>query len=280
MKATLKSFNYFSFINPHRHLHNLSSRHRPRFLPPTACLNSEFRFFRSNHLFSTQCGSVMEVFKAVFSEGSNASDRIAIKSDGKSYSYGQLTSSALTISKLFHNDDTKNGGETRKHEGFGHLHGARVGIVAKPSAEFVAGVLGTWFSGGVAVPLALSYPEAELLYVMSNSDVSVLLSTDDHSETMKTIAAKSDARFLMIPPVLDSTSENVASNQVQDDSFEGDGKLLADDPALIVYTSGTTGKPKGVVHTHKSINSQVRMLTEAWEYTSADRFLHCLPLHH
>ena len=41
--------------------------------------------------------------------------------------------------------------------------------MAKPSAEFVAGVLGTWFSGGVAVPLALSYPEAELLYVMNNS---------------------------------------------------------------------------------------------------------------
>jgi len=41
--------------------------------------------------------------------------------------------------------------------------------VAKPSAEFVAGVLGTWFSGGVAVPLALSYPEAELLHVMNDS---------------------------------------------------------------------------------------------------------------
>lgn len=50
-----------------------------------------------------------------------------------------------------------------------HLHGARVGIVAKPSAEFVAAVFGTWLSGGVAVPLALSYPEAELLYVMKDS---------------------------------------------------------------------------------------------------------------
>ena len=50
----------------------------------------------------------MEVFKAAFSEGSNASDRIAIKANGKSYSYGQLTSSALTISKLFHKEDTKN----------------------------------------------------------------------------------------------------------------------------------------------------------------------------
>ncbi|CAN6886433.1 unnamed protein product [Brassica oleracea] len=281
MTATLKSFNYFSYIINSR-LQNsaiLSYRRRllPRSQPPTSCLNPGFRFFRSN---CTQSGSLMEVFKAVLSEGSNACDRLAIKADEKSYSYGQLTSSALTISKLFCREDTSNGGETKKYEGFGSLKGARVGIVAKPSAEFVAGVLGTWFSGGVAVPLALSYPEAELLYVMSNSDISVLLSTEDHTETMKTIAAKSDARFLLIPPVLNSTSETVTNNQFQDDSFGEDGKLLADDPALIVYTSGTTGKPKGVVHTHKSINSQVRMLTEAWEYTSADHFLHCLPLHH
>ena len=51
----------------------------------------------------------------------------------------------------------------------GNLGGARIGIVAKPSAEFVAAMLGTWLSGGVAVPLALSYPEAELLYVMINA---------------------------------------------------------------------------------------------------------------
>lgn len=42
-------------------------------------------------------------------------------------------------------------------------------MVAKPSAEFVAGVLAVWLSGGVAVPLALSYPEAELLHVMTDS---------------------------------------------------------------------------------------------------------------
>jgi len=51
----------------------------------------------------------------------------------------------------------------------GNLGGARIGIVAKPFAEFVAGILATWFSGGVAVPLALSYAEVELLYVMNNS---------------------------------------------------------------------------------------------------------------
>lgn len=53
--------------------------------------------------------------------------------------------------------------------GTGHLEGARIGIIAKPSAEFVAGLLGTWLSGGVAVPLALNYPEAELYHVMNDS---------------------------------------------------------------------------------------------------------------
>lgn len=53
--------------------------------------------------------------------------------------------------------------------GSGYLKGACVGIIAKPSAEFVAGMLGTWLSGGVAVPLALSYPEAELLHVLKDS---------------------------------------------------------------------------------------------------------------
>jgi len=53
--------------------------------------------------------------------------------------------------------------------GHGHLGGARIGLVAKPSAEFVAGILGTWLSGGVAVPLALSYPEVELMHVMNDS---------------------------------------------------------------------------------------------------------------
>lgn len=55
------------------------------------------------------------------------------------------------------------------------LGGARVGIVAKPCPEFVAAILGIWLSGGVAVPLALSYPEAEILHVMNDSVCPLLL---------------------------------------------------------------------------------------------------------
>jgi malonyl-CoA/methylmalonyl-CoA synthetase len=61
------------------------------------------------------------------------------------------------------------------------------------------------------------------------------------------------------------------------------GGLPAVEPhrrALMLYTSGTTGKPKGVVTTHANIEAQVASLAEAWQWSKDDRILHVLPLHH
>ncbi len=50
--------------------------------------------------------------------------------------------------------------------------------------------------------------------------------------------------------------------------------------AMILYTSGTTSRPKGVVSTHANISAQIVSLVEAWEWCADDRILLCLPLHH
>ncbi|KAL5756037.1 hypothetical protein ACOSQ2_020783 [Xanthoceras sorbifolium] len=237
---------------------------------------SEFCVSQARFLSSLQSNTFMEVVKAACRQGSVARDRVVIRADEQSYNYGHLISSALRISALLSSNKTS----SMPIGGRGSLHGARIGIVAKPSAEFVAGVLGTWFSGGVAVPLALSYPESELFHVMNDSDISTVLSTEDYRETLQNVAAKSGARFSLIPPVTSVSTETSVHDQSQIGDVENLKKIDGEDPALIVYTSGTTGKPKGVVHTHKSIAAQVQTLAEAWEYTSADQFLHCLPLHH
>ncbi|XP_060172839.1 probable CoA ligase CCL8 isoform X2 [Lycium barbarum] len=231
-------------------------------------ISSQFRVFSS----STSSISYMELVKEVANKGPESQQNIAIRADEKSYSYLQLISSARRISNLLSKLDLKSD------------KGARVGIVAKPSAEFVAGILGTWLSGGCAVPLALSYPEAELLHVMNDSDISIILSTEDHKELMNTIAAKTGAQLSLIPSIPDAHS-SIEHDQSEDTVSDGQQNLLetnsyGENPAFILYTSGTTGKPKGVVHTHNGVLAQVQMLANAWEYTSKDQFLHCLPLHH
>ncbi|PIN13691.1 Acyl-CoA synthetase [Handroanthus impetiginosus] len=219
----------------------------------------------------------MELVKAIAHNGSIAPESIAIRGDKKSHSYRQLLLSAKKISNLLFNADLKIGNNVGEHK---HIGGARIGIVAKPSPEFVAGVLGTWLSGGVAVPLALSYPEAELLHVMNDSDIAMILSTEDHQELMKAVAAKTSAKLFLLPLVPDHTRNGESDDNGYSQKGETSHEIRGEDPALIIYTSGTTGKPKGVVHTHKGVLAQVQMLTEAWGYTSTDHFLHCLPLHH
>ena len=59
-----------------------------------------------------------------------------------------------------------------------------------------------------------------------------------------------------------------------------DGKFYHDSPAMIIYTSGTTSKPKGVVLSHVNLEAQIASLTHSWRIQPTDTVLHTLPLHH
>ncbi|XP_024519884.1 malonate--CoA ligase [Selaginella moellendorffii] len=218
----------------------------------------------------------MEVIRAAVKLGSGAHKIAAVTSGNRTHSYAQLLRSAWELSTKLRDD--RDGLEHKNKA----LQGARVGIVAAPSAEFVVGIWGTWLSGGVAVPLALSHPESELHHVFTDANITLVISTDDHKSLVEGVSQKAAARLFILPSI-PSLEEGADGSEGYDqilDEVLSLSHVKDEELGLIIYTSGTTGRPKGAVHSQGALAAQVAMLSSAWQYKPSDRFLHCLPLHH
>lgn len=148
------------------------------------------------------------------------------------------------------------------------LNQARVAFLVPPSFMYAAVQRGIWQAGGVAVPLATSHPPPELEYVIRDSGATCVVGLDGARDVLSPLAAAAGARFLPAHVMMDTEPAAALPH------------LGAPRRAMIVYTSGTTGRPKGVVTTHANIGAQVASLVEAWGWTPADRLLLVLPLHH
>jgi len=143
----------------------------------------------------------------------------------------------------------------------------RVAFLTPPGFDYAVAQWGVWRAGGIAVPLCTLHPAPELEYVVSDAQAGIVVAHPAYAGALQPIAARRGARFL--------TTEELRSAPA--------GELPRVDPArraMILYTSGTTSKPKGVVTTHRCIEAQVTTLVHAWEWRAEDRTLHVLPLHH
>jgi malonyl-CoA/methylmalonyl-CoA synthetase len=182
--------------------------------------------------------------------------RVAIGAPDGEWTYDMLLNTSAAMS-------------ARLRDGAADLAGARIAYLVEPGGAHVASLWGIWRAGGVAVPLAVSHPRAEIEHVLTDSGASAIIADAVHRSKIEELASIHGLRIVDAP-----------ASPVQSSGPEERSAIDGTSRSLIVYTSGTTGKPKGVVHTHDSIRAQIEMLVEAWGWSGEDRTLLVLPLHH
>jgi len=147
------------------------------------------------------------------------------------------------------------------------LREGRVAFLVAPGFPWVAAQWGIWRAGGVAVPLPLNSTKPELEYLIEDTQASTLIFDADAAPLLAPIAAARGIRALSYEQLLAFQAVELP-------------RINSERRAMILYTSGTTSRPKGVVTTHANITAQIVSLVEAWEWSADDRILLCLPLHH
>ena len=180
--------------------------------------------------------------------------RTAVIDDQRRYTYGRLVGGSL-----FMTDAIERATRARN-----------VGILLPTSGAFPMALLGVWLAGRVAVPLNYLLSREELRYVIRDSDIDTIITAG---------------------PMLDHLGEDlipddIALLKMEEVDFSGfptprwPAMYSRDDVAVILYTSGTSGRPKGVMLTHGNLRSDVDAGIEHSGIRSADTFLGVLPQFH
>lgn len=156
--------------------------------------------------------------------------------------------------------------------GAADLEEQRVAYLVPPGYSHVLTQWGIWRGGGIAVPLALTHPRPELEHSVDDSGSSILVAHPDLRHRLEPLARDRGLRLL-------TSVAGSAGREAMDGTVELP-EVGASRRALLLYTSGTTGRPKGVVLTFAHLEAQVSSLIEAWGWRQDDRILHPLPLHH
>jgi len=162
--------------------------------------------------------------------------------------------------------------------GLGVCPGDRVTALVRKSPENLFLYLACLRAGFVFHPLNLGYKRAELEYFIDNAEPALIVcDSDNQAEILNIAAAAGVGQVLTLNQDGSGTLSDGAKHSA--DEFE----TLArdkDDLAALLYSSGTTGVPKGIMLTHGNLLANTETLVGAWGFNEDDRLLHALPVFH
>lgn len=136
-------------------------------------------------------------------------------------------------------------------------------------------MLGIMYSGMIQVPLNLIAGEEQLSYVVNHSDSKIIFVSTKYIDLAQKIIANVSREIEII-----EIDKNIFVDQLEQTNNEIIWKIDQYDPALLMYTSGTTGKPKGVMLSHKNILAGGKNVVLSHKLEKNDRALCVLPLYH
>ncbi|MCC7169659.1 MAG: AMP-binding protein [Planctomycetes bacterium] len=169
---------------------------------------------------------------------------------------------------------------------FGVKRGDRVALYASNSLEFVLAYLGTLKLGAIALPINPAYRDAELAHILGDATPRLVVADRDGLGRVDAVAPDAVVAVLEIErgEVERPTTHRPVHAFMSALRKTGMGPLAVtverEDDALLVYTSGTTGKPKGALLTHANLIDNALALIDAFGWTEHDRLVHALPLFH
>lgn len=183
--------------------------------------------------------------------------RAAIEFAHRTYTYGELDERAHAVARLF----AARGVES----------GDRVALFVEDKEALLCGHLGALWCGAVSMPLNSELKREALVQRLRHTGSRAIVVG---TTTRDLVASVVGAEFTAV--VIDEGEVLTPPENGRIQSY-GPGP---DDPVLMLYSSGTTGIPKGIVHTQANLASAVRAIVECWRFTPDDRVLNALPLYH
>ena len=192
----------------------------------------------------------------VFLQANKYVNKNAILCDGEQYTYSDLIKASTQLTTIILDNKMD-------------LLEERVAFMVNPGFNYVQTLWAIWQAGGIAVPLCITHPLPSLEYVLEDTATSTLILSKEYLQVLQPYIDKANIKYFII-------DEQKSTNTVEIEF----PTISLSRKALILYTSGTTNKPKGVVTTHENIHAQITTLINSWEWSENDNTICVLPLHH
>jgi malonyl-CoA/methylmalonyl-CoA synthetase len=207
-------------------------------------------------------GNLYERFQDVFTAHADAP---AIElADGKTWTYGELQDAVARLA--------------RRLVEVGVEPGDRVAVQVEKSPQALFTYLACFKAGAVYLPLNTAYTGPEVSYFLSDAKPRCFICDPRRADELAPIAGEAGVTAIlnMDPTGFGTLTEGLETLEPMTDVVERD----PDDLAAICYTSGTTGRSKGAMLSHRNLESNARTLRDIWGFQDGDVLLHALPLFH